>query len=261
MVFGAYLLIGAFAGVMAGLLGVGGGLIIVPALVFLFAGQGMSGAVLTHVAVGTSLATIVLTSISSVRTHHLNQGVRWELFRVLVIGIVVGAFGGAWLADSIQGPVLQNLMGLFAILVAIQMGFGLKPKASRGLPGTGGVVGSGVLIGSVSAVFGIGGGSLSVPILTYYSVPMRQAVGTSAACGLPIAVSGAIGFMLTGMGEQGLPEASTGYVYWPAFFGIVTTSIIFARVGAKLAHRLPAPTLKKVFSVFLFVIGLRLLAY
>lgn len=261
MIFGAYLLVGAFAGVMAGLLGVGGGLIIVPALVFLFLKQGMPAEVLTHMAVGTSLATIVFTSISSVRTHHLNQGVRWDIFRVMGGGIVLGALFGAVVADSIQGPLLQNLIGVFAILVAIQMGFAIKPRASRELPGAKGVMGAGAFIGSVSAVFGIGGGSLSVPILTFYSVPMRQAVGTSAACGLPIAVAGAIGFMLTGLGEEGVPRAATGYVYWPAFLGIVVTSIVFAREGAKLAHRLPAATLKKVFSGVLFLIGLRFLVY
>ncbi|PCJ12599.1 MAG: hypothetical protein COB04_17520 [Gammaproteobacteria bacterium] len=261
MIFAAYLLIGAFAGVIAGLLGVGGGLIIVPSLVFLFAEQGMAVGVLTHVAIGTSLATIVLTSISSIRTHHLNQGVRWEIFRVLMVGIVVGALLGAVMADSIQGPILQKLIGVFAVLVATQMAFGLKPSASRDVPGSGGLVAAGGLIGSVSAIFGIGGGSLSVPILTYYSVPIRQAVGTSAACGLPIAVAGAIGFIVTGWGEQDLPEGATGYVYWPAFLGIVTTSIICARIGAKLAHRIPAVMLKRVFSAVLFVVGLKFLVY
>lgn len=259
MFFVAYLLTGAVAGVLAGLLGVGGGLIIVPALVYLFSQQHISPEVLTHMAVGTSLATIVITSISSVRAHHLQKAVQWSVFKTLAIGIVVGALLGAALVDRIQGPILQNLIGIFAILVALQMGLGLKPRSQKALPGQRGLVASGTAIGSVSAIFGIGGGSLTVPMLTYYSVPMQQAVGTSAACGLPIAVAGAIGFMITGWGETALPSWSTGYVYWPAFAGIVCSSVFFAMIGAKIAHRLPADSLKKVFALLLFIIGARFL--
>lgn len=254
-----YLGIGVVAGVLAGLLGVGGGLVIVPALVIAFGILEVPESVLMHLAVGTSLSTIVVTSIASIRAHHQRGAVRWADFRSLTPGIIVGALAGAAIAGWLPGDSLRTLFGLFALTVAAQMGFGLKPAPHRQLPGPLGMNGAGGLIGLVSAVVGIGGGSMTVPFLSWCNIPVRQAVATSAACGLPIAAAGAFGFVVTGWGKADLPDLSSGFVYWPAFAGIVATSMLFAGVGAKLAHTLPTGALKKVFALFLCGIGLHLL--
>lgn len=255
-----YLVLGAVAGVVAGLFGIGGGILIVPVLVFTFGAQGMSAEVLTHAAVATSLATIVVTSISSVRAHHQRGAVRWELFKPLAVGILVGALLGAFTADLLKGAHLQIAIGVFAFLVAVQMAFGLKPKAGQEPPSNPGLMRAGGVIGWASAIFGIGGGTLTVPYLTWKQVPMQQAVATSAACGLPIAMMGAIGNIYTGWGEEGLAEWSLGYIYLPAFIGIVASSSFFAKYGVKLAHSLPADLLKKIFAGFLFLVSIRFLA-
>ncbi len=255
----SYLVLGACAGLTAGLFGIGGGLIIVPALVFSFGLQGMSPEILTHVAVGTSLATIVVTSASSIRSHHLKGGVRWDLFKPLAIGIVVGAVVGVKTAGQLSGAMLQLLIGCFAIAVAVQMGLGLKPKPSRDVPGrvSLGIVGS--IIGSVSALFGIGGGTMTTPYLNWCNVRIQSAIGTSAACGFPIALAGALVNIEEGWSHPALMEWSLGYVYLPAFFGIVLTSAWFARYGARLAHALPETVLKRAFAVLLLLVGGRFL--
>ena len=178
-----YLILGGFAGTLAGLFGVGGGMIIVPVLVYSFALQGFSPEVLTHMAVGTSLATIVFTSINAVRAHHRLGAVRWPLFVWMTLGIVVGSVLGALTAAYISGPALQKIIGVFAILVAAQMAFKLQPKAALDVPGKPTLTLAGGFIGWASAIFGIGGGSLTVPFLVWRSVPMQQAVATSSACG------------------------------------------------------------------------------
>jgi uncharacterized membrane protein YfcA len=254
-----YLCLGAIAGTLAGLFGIGGGLIIVPALVFSFTLQGLSPEVLTHMAVGTSLATIIFTSISSVRAHHEKGAVLWDLFKPLAVGILLGAALGAHTASEISGPVLQSIIGVFAIVIAIQMAFQLVPAGARTLPDKGqlGVVGG--VIGWASAIFGIGGGSLTVPYLSWCNVNMQKAVATSAACGLPIALSGAFMNIYEGWSHPSLPEYSLGFIYWPALVGIVSTSMIFARLGAILAHRLPSLVLKRIFALLLLCVGLKFL--
>ena len=257
--FSIYLGIGVVAGVLAGLLGVGGGLVIVPALVIAFTLQGLPESVLMHLAVGTSLATIVITSVASIRAHHKRGAVLWGPFARLTPGIVVGALAGAAVAGWLPGATLRMLFGIFALTVALQMALDFKPSPHRQLPGTAGMSLAGALIGAVSAVVGIGGGSMTVPFLAWCNIPVRQAVATSAACGLPIAVAGAAGFLVTGWGHADLPPLSTGYIHWPAFAGVVSTSMLFAGVGARLAHSLPTTTLKKVFALFLTGVGLHLL--
>ncbi|MFE8072750.1 sulfite exporter TauE/SafE family protein [Marinobacteraceae bacterium S3BR75-40.1] len=254
---GLYVLLGAFAGTLAGLFGIGGGLIIVPVLMFSFELQGFEAVNLAHLAVGTSLATIVFTSLSSIRAHHLKQSVRWELFKPMALGIVFGAALGAWTASLLSSQGLENLIGIFAIVVAVKMLMGVDPKPGRDVPGAAGLVGVGGGIGWGSAIFGIGGGTLTVPFLSWCNVRMQQAVGTSAACGLPIALAGALSNVAVGWGEAGLPAWSAGFVYLPALAGIVVTSVPFAKVGAWLAHRLSPKLLKRIFAVVLIVVGLR----
>ena len=259
MEFLLYLLLGAAAGVLAGLFGVGGGIIIVPVLVLSFTAQGIDPAVLTHLAVGTSLATIVFTSINSVLEHQRKGAVLWPVFAWMTLGILLGAGLGSLTAAAIQGPLLQKIIGVFAIVIAIQMGLELKPKAGRAVPGKLGLTAAGGVIGWASAIFGIGGGSLTVPFLTWRSVPMPQAVATSAACGLPIAAASALSFMWLGRHAEHLPQWSAGFVYLPALLGIATTSMFFARFGARLAHHLPAHVLKRLFALLLLGVGLNFL--
>ncbi|MBP9956368.1 sulfite exporter TauE/SafE family protein [Geopseudomonas guangdongensis] len=259
MEFLLYLLLGAAAGVLAGLFGVGGGLIIVPVLVYSFQAQGFAPEVLTHMAVGTSLATIAFTSINSIRAHQRRGAVRWEIVRWLTLGILGGSVLGGLTASWLHGDLLQKVIGVFAISMAAQMTFNLQPKASGGVPGKAGLGVAGTLIGWASAIIGIGGGSLTVPFLSWRSVPMQQAVATSAACGLPIAVASALSFIWLGQGEAQLPDWSLGFVYLPAVLGIAATSMFFARFGAQLAHKLSPLLLKRLFALQLLGVGLNFL--
>lgn len=256
----AYAMLGAFAGTMAGLLGVGGGLIIVPVLVMLWQGEGLGGAQMVQLAIGTSLAVIVFTSISSVRAHHQHGSVLWPVFWRLTPGIVLGAALGAALASAMPQSLLKMIFGVFELLVAAQMSLSLRPTSSFSkLPGTVGMGAAGSVIGAVSALVGIGGGTMTVPFLNACRVQMQQAVGTSAACGLPIAVGGALSYALLGWGNAQLPATAMGFVYTPALAGIAVTSMLFAPLGASLAHRLPKVTLKKIFAGFLALLGLWML--
>ena len=255
----SYLLLGAVAGTVAGLLGVGGGLIIVPVLILLFGQFHFPAELVVHIAVGTSLASIIMTSLSSTWAHHQHAAVLWRVVWRLAPGIVVGAFMGAAIADVMNAGVLRTFFGVFELLVAIQMLLNIKPAPHRQLPGSLGTGLAGSGIGMISAIVGIGGGTLTVPFLVWCNTSMHKAVATSAACGLPIAVAGSLAYVLTGLNEVNLPAATLGYIYLPAFSGIVITSMLFAPVGANLAHRLPVATLKKVFAVLLLILGLRML--
>ncbi|GAA3945367.1 sulfite exporter TauE/SafE family protein [Allohahella marinimesophila] len=254
-----YLAIGAIAGLLAGLFGIGGGLIIVPLLLLAFDMQNVSPDVSMHLAIGTSLATIMLTSMSSIKAHHAYKAVRWDLFRPMACGIVLGAVLGVFTASSLSGSALKLIIGLFALAVAAKMLTGFQPAPTRVVPRWPGLAGGGAFIGWGSAIFGIGGGTLTVPWLVWHNVRMQDAVATSAACGLPIAIAGALTNVVAGWNEPDLPNFALGFVYLPAFFGIVLTSMVTAKAGARLAHRLPAKLLSRLFACLLIVVGLRLL--
>lgn len=256
----SYAALGAFVGIMAGLLGVGGGLIIVPVLVYLWQSQALAGEQVVQLAIGTSLATIVLTSLSSVWSHHRHGSVQWPIFWRLVPGIVLGAWLGAAIATQLPGTALKRLFGVFELLMAAQMAFALRPATHRRLPGVLGAGLAGTVIGSVAAIVGIGGGVLTVPFLTWCNVRIQQAVATSAACGLPIAIGGTLAYVVLGWGHAQLPPGAAGYVYGPALLGIAVTSMLFAPLGAALSRRLSTPMLKRVFAAFLVVLGLWMLA-
>lgn len=255
----AYLLTGVVAGLMAGLLGVGGGLIVVPALAWVFATKGYADATLMHFAVGTSLATIIPTSIASLLAHHRRGSVDWQVVKRLTPGIVAGALAGAWLAHVTSSKGLALFFGLFEIGVALQLVFGRQPDRHTTLPGPAGMTAAGGTIGTVSALLGIGGGTLTTPWLLWHGIDIRHAVGTSATCGLPIALAGAAGFAISGLQTDGQPGLNTGYLVWPATGAIVVTSVLLAPVGARLAHRLPRRRLQRFFALFLAVVGLRML--
>ena len=254
-----YLACGAFAGVLAGLLGVGGGIVIVPLLAIVFPWQGVPAELVQLMALGTSLASIVITSVASSRAHHKRGAVRWDIWRSITPGIFVGTFLGGFLAALLPTLFLKGFFVCFLFYVAIQMLLDLKPKASRHLPGLPGMNAAGGIIGIVSSLVGIGGGSLSVPFMAWCNVPMHTAVGTSAAIGFPIAVAGAISYIWNGLGVANLPPYSLGYVSLSALFGLATASFFTAPLGAKLAHSLPVPKLKRFFAIFLLIMGTRML--
>lgn len=255
----SYLLLGAAVGVIAGLFGVGGGLIIVPALVMLFAQQGLFPDVAVHVAIGTSLATIIVTSIASTRAHHRHGAVLWEAVRGLAPGLLIGTLLGALIADQLSTQALRWVFGVFELLVAAQIALDVKPAPHRTLPGLPGMSAVGAFIGAVSSLIGIGGGTLTTPFLLWCNKTIHNAVATSAACGLPIAVGGTISFIIVGWeATAGAPHTS-GYVYWPAAAGIAAATLVFAPLGARLAHRLPRRTLKLWFAALLAFLGMRML--
>ncbi|MDX5976719.1 sulfite exporter TauE/SafE family protein [Vreelandella alkaliphila] len=256
-ILAGYLLLGAVAGTMAGLFGVGGGLIIVPALVFAFGLQGVAPEITMHLAVGTSLATIVVTGASSALGHFRKGSIHKPWFMALLPGLMLGAIGGVFIADNLSGTVLGTLFGVFVLLLATKMVFGLSPKPGSSPPGNVAMTIAGGVVGAISALFGIGGGTMTVPWLSRCGASMTQAVGTSAACGLPIAMVGALTFIVVGWGDPLLPQWATGFVMWPAFIGIVLTSVPFARLGVRLAHVLPATVLRFSFATLLAVVGLR----
>ncbi len=249
---------GGLAGMLAGLLGIGGGVIIVPVLALVFSHQGVNTDVIMHVAIGTSLGTIVITSLSSIHAHQRRGGIDWRVFRVITPGIIVGGMVGAVIAKQLGGDTLRLIFAVFMLLVAAQMALGTAAPAHRTLPGTPGMLFAGGLIGTVSTLMGVGGGSMSVPFLTWCNVSVRNAVATSAAIGLPIAVTGACSYMVSGWRSPHLPPWSVGYLNVPAFIGIVVASTLFAPAGAALAHRIPPLLLKRLFAAFLLVLGLRM---
>lgn len=252
-----FLLIGAIAGFAAGLFGVGGGLIIVPILYVVFTQMGYDHDVIMHLALGTSLATIMVTSVSSLMAHNKNGAVLWDVFKNLVPGLIVGSFLGAGIASLLSGANLQLIIGTFALWVAFKMfkGAHIAVDQTKKLPSAPMQILAGGGIGIASAIFGIGGGSLTVPYLNKHGVIIQKAVGTSAACGLPIAIAGALGFMLFGVKEQSSIPNSIGFVHIYAFIGISVMSFITAKLGAKLAHALSPVMLKKCFSGLLTVVG------
>ena len=251
-----YILLGVLAGFIGGLFGLGGGVIIVPLLIIAFTAQGFDAAVLTHLAIGTSLATIVVTSISATWVHQQKKAVMWRLFAQLSPGIAIGALLGGVIAAQLSGVVLQLVFGVLMVAVAIQSGLGVKPAAHRALPGVFGNGAVGGVIGVLSSIFGIGGGSLTIPYLLWCSVPIHRAIATSAVCGLSIGLFSAISFIAAGWGEL-LPEGSLGFVYLPAFLGIALAATVSARWGAILAHRLSATLLKRLFAVVILLLGVR----
>lgn len=252
-----FLAIGALAGFAAGLFGVGGGTIIVPLLFIVFTQMDYHPDVIMHLALGTSLATIIVTSISSFMAHHKNGAVLWPVFKNLAVPMALGCFFGAGIAGWLSALHLQMIVGVFLIWVAYTMFTGAKKAIdpTKTLPSTPQQLMAGSVIGVASAIFGIGGGSLTVPYLTRYGVVMQKAVGTSAACGLPIAIAGALGFMIFGMNKDIEVPNTVGFVHIYAFLGISIMSFFTAKLGAKTAHALSPAVLKKCFAVLLVIVG------
>ncbi len=257
---GVLALTGVIAGVIAGLLGVGGGIVIVPVLYFFFLKLNISTDVAMHVAVGTSLATIIATSISSVRSHHKKGGVDWVLLRRWTPAIVIGVIAGTILASFLKGQVLTLMFAILAFMVALRMLLsGKGGHLAEKLPGQPLELIYAFIIGSVSVMVGIGGGSITVPILSAYNFPMRKAVACASGIGLVIAVPGAVGFVVAGWGVEGLPAGSTGYVNLLGFCLIVPLTVLCAPLGAKIAHSVNPDYLKKGFALFLLITSIKMM--
>ena len=249
------LLMGVGGGFAAGLLGVGGGMVLVPFVTMIFSARQFPPTVVVHMAIATSLATILFTSLSSVRAHHLHDAVRWPIVARMAPGILLGSWIGPWVGKQLNTSVLALVFGLFVAFSATQMMLNKKPPPARDLPPALGMFGVGALIGAVSGLVGAGGGFLSVPFMSWCNVKMHNAVATSAALGFPIALSGTLANMYFGWNEPGLPAYSLGYIYLPALLVIALTSVTMAPVGARAAHRMPVHKLKRIFAMVLYCLS------
>jgi uncharacterized membrane protein YfcA len=248
-------LLGIATGFLAGLLGIGGGMLMVPFVTFVLAGKGIPPEYTVKMAVATSLATIAFTSLSSVRAHHQRGGVLWPVVRVLAPGILVGSLVGAQIAVALPGKALGILFAIFVAFSATQMLLERKPKATRTLPGPLGTFLAGNVIGLLSSLVGAGGAFVSVPFMTWCNVPIHNAVATSAALGFPIAVANVLGYVVSGQSVQGLPDGAFGYIWLPALAVIAVCSVLTAPLGAKAAHNLPVKKLKRVFASILYLLA------
>jgi uncharacterized membrane protein YfcA len=255
-----YLALGAVVGFLAGLLGIGGGAVVVPMLVFVFTAQGLPAEHTLHIALGTAMATIMFTSLSSMRAHHGHGAVDWSIARAMAPGILAGSFCAALLAGFIPTRPLAVMFTLLVFYAATQILLDLRPKSTRELPGTAGLFGAGAVIGGISSLMAAGGAFLCIPFLAWCSVPLRRAIGTAAAVGLPIAAAGTAGYVLQGLRADGLPSASLGYVYLPALLLVAAASMLAAPWGARVAHRLPVKRLRIVFALVLYAVAARMLA-
>lgn len=255
----AFLVLGAAVGFFAGLLGIGGGGIMVPVLTSLFMALDFAPEHLVHQALATSMASIILTAAASARSHHQHQAVLWPVAAKLGVGVVLGTLLASQLAAKFDALVLAIIFAVFMSYVALQMLLNFKPKPSRQLPSSPTLTAAGAGIGAMSALVAIGGGTLTVPLLTWCNVKMQQAIGTSAAVGLPIAVTGTLGYIIAGWNASGMPPYSIGFVYVPAVVLISLVSVFTAPLGVRLAHRLPVAVLKKIFALLLFGLATKML--
>jgi len=248
-------LMGATAGFMAGLLGIGGGMIMVPFMTMILESKGVDAEHVVKMAVATSLATICFTSLSSVRAHHKHGAVLWPVARLLAPGILLGSLIGAQIAAALPTRILSLLFALFIAYSATQMFIDRKPKASRTLPGKPGMFGVGSVVGLLSSIVGAGGAFVSVPFMTWCNIKIHQAVATSASLGFPIALAGTLGYVWAGRDLSDMPAGAFGYLYLPGLLVIATISMMTAPLGARTAHRMDIRPLKRAFAVVLYILA------
>jgi len=254
-----FLLVGVITGIMAGLFGIGGGAIVVPALIPLFHSLHFPAELVVHMAIGSSLATIIFTSISAIYGHHQHQAVLWSVAWKMTPSILMGAWLGALIASTLDAFWLQRIFALFLLSLSVKIAINRESNSAYPLPNAAGLSLIGGGIGTLSSMVGIGGGTLTVPFLIGSGTPIQKAVATSSACGLPIAVAGTLGYIINGLEVSNLPMASSGYIFWPAVAIIAFSSILLAPVGVRLAHHLPATTIKRLFALFLVLMGCKLM--
>ena len=254
----AFGMVGSAAGFIAGLLGIGGGLLVVPFLTLILPFVGVPQNLLMHVAVATSLAIMIGTSASSIITHQLHGNILWPLFKRVVFAGIFGALLGASMADYLATGLLRVVFGMFTLFLSLVMFGVIDIKQQRDppcLPDTWKLLLHTTGIASFCNLMGTGGGAILVPYFARHGIAMRNAVATAATCGFPMAVVGTIGLIVAGMKEQGLPHGTIGYVYWPAVIAIVIPSILCAPLGAKVTTRLPTSQLRKIFAIFLLIVS------
>jgi len=257
MIWIEFALTGIFAGFLAGYLGIGGGLVLVPALSWIFSRDPATAGVAVQMAVATSLATMLFSSLSSVLAHHRRGAILWPEVRLLLPGLLSGALAGTVIADRISSNLLGNVFGVFALLVGLQLLRGSTRPGNRPLPGRLPTSGIGFLIGSVSSLLGIGGGSLTVPWLLWHGQKTRNAIATAAACGYPIAIAGTLGFVW--LGESNSSTATLGYVHLQALLGVALFSVLGAPLGVAAIHRSKPLFAKRIFALFLLIVALKML--
>lgn len=255
----AYLVLGAVAGFLGGMFGIGGGTVLVPVLLLLFEAQHFPAEHAMHLALGSAMSVILFTSIASTRKHHQHGAVEWRVVFGITPGILLGTAIGSLLAAAISTFFLTLFFALFICFAAVQILLDVRPHAARQLPGTAGMTLMGTITGWISTLVSVGGGTLTVPFLIWCNVPIRHAIGTASAIGFPIAVGGTAGYILTGLHADGLPSPSLGYVYLPAMLGCAIISVITAPLGAKTAHRANVALLRKLFAVMLLGLAGKLL--
>lgn len=259
--FLVYVAVGAVIGLLAGLFGVGGGGVLVPSFLWLFARADIAPGVRVHLALGTSLACIVFTSLASIRAQHKRGAIDWPLVRSLVPTVLIGSLVSGYAAGAISPVILKMTFGVFLALISVQMLAHWQPAAHWHVPGRTGLWIAGLIIGSLSALLGIGGGSLTVPFLSACRVDMKRAIAVSATLGFPIALFGSVGFMLTGLHRPDLPPLSIGFVYLPALIGVTVASMLAAPQGVALSHALPVARLKPLFGLLLLAIAGRMMGF
>lgn len=253
-------LLGICTGFLAGLLGIGGGMIMVPFLTFMLSQRGIDANLTVKMAIATSMSTIIFTSISSVRAHHKRGAVRWDLVKGLAPGIVLGSMiASMGVFAMLKGANLAIFFGLFVGFSATQMFLDKKPAPSRQVPGTAGLVAAGSAIGFLSGLVGAGGGFISVPFMAWCNVAIHTAVATSSALGFPIALANVAGYVISGMSVTGLPDDAIGYIWVPALVVIALCSVFTAPLGAKAAHSLPVKKLKRIFAMILYALAVYML--
>jgi len=260
-VFIACALLGAIVGFFAGLLGIGGGLIIVPVLIYLLPLLGISAELAFPMALATSLASIIFTSSSAAFAHHKNGNIPWNITKKLVGSVAIGALLGAVIAGMLSLKALTIIFASAVLILAAYMFLSIKVQRSVTLPTRWGLQSIGLFTGVLASLMGIAGGAILVPILMYCSLSMRQAIGVATASGIIVAFFGALGYVIIGFGQSDLPPWSIGYIYLPALLGIVLTSSLFAPLGVKAGAKLPLSYMKKGFALFLMLVAFKMICY
>jgi uncharacterized protein len=253
-----YLALGSGVGLAAGLLGIGGGLLLVPAMLYALGAQGLAPEDTMRVALGTSMATVVFTSAASVRAHHARGAVDWSIVQRMLPGILLGAVVGCVVSSHVPGRALVLVFALYLVYAGTQMLVSWQPAAAARLPGRAGLAVAGSVICASSSLLAVGGATLTIPFLARCNVPFRRAIGTAAAVAIPLAVASTVGYVIAGWASTRVPAASAGYVYLPAVASIAVASVALAPVGAWLSHRLPVALLRRVFALLLYAIAVKL---
>jgi len=260
IVFFYCIALGSVVGFLAGLLGIGGGLLIVPALVYLLPTLGINNDIVMPIALATSLSAIVITSSSAALAHHRNKNIDWSLAKPLMMVVAVGALLGAFIADYLSTQALTNFFAFMVMLLALYMLLSIVATKERTLPSTFVLQFISWLMGIIASLMGIAGGAILVPALSYFGLSMRKSIGIATVCGVVVALFGSLGYIITGFSQANLPAWSLGYIYLPALAGIIISSSLFAPVGVKFATKLPVKTLKKFFAVFLILVAIKMLS-